>query len=107
MINADKPTLWKQDIATSVDFFNQWFMKFAPVTYREQRVEVTKHVEDALQKSGDLSQITADILRTHPTVLPTFRMCCCPPLARERLAGLSGVKKTLIETMEEGVIPPR
>ena len=51
MINMDKPTLWKSDIATSVDFYNQWFMKFAPVTYREQRVEVTKHVEDALQKS--------------------------------------------------------
>jgi hypothetical protein len=34
-------------------------------------------------------------------------MCCCPPLARERLAGLAGVKKTLIETMEGGAIPPR
>ena len=42
MINADKPQLWSQDIATSVDFYNQWFMKFAPRTYREQRIEVTK-----------------------------------------------------------------
>jgi hypothetical protein len=107
MINADKPTLWKQDIATSVDFYNKWFMKFAPVTYREQRLEVTKHVEDALQKSSDLSQITTEILQTHPAILPTFRMCCCPPLARERLAGLAGVKKSLIESMEEGSIPPR
>jgi hypothetical protein len=107
MINADKPTQWKQDIAASVDFYNRWFMKFAPVTYRQQRIEVTKHVEDALQKSKDLSQITGDILRTHPEVLPTFRMCCCPPLARERLAGLAGVKKTLIEKMEEGAIPPK
>ena len=107
MINADKPTLWKPDIATSVDFYNQWFMKFAPVTYREQRIAVTKHVEDALQKSMDLSQITADILRTHPAILPTFRMCCCPPLARERLAGLADVPKTLVEKMEEGAIPPR
>src|ERR1700733_12652651 len=101
MINADKPALWKPDIATSVDFYNQWFMKFAPVTYREQRIAVTKHVEDALQKSHDLSQITPDILRTHPAILPTFRMCCCPPLARERLAGLADVQKTLIERMEE------
>jgi hypothetical protein len=107
MINADKPTLWKPDIATSVDYYNQWFMKFAPVTYREQRIAVTKSVEDALQKSKDLSQITADILQTHPGTLPTFRMCCCPPLARERLAGLAAVKKTLIEKMEEGVVPPR
>jgi hypothetical protein len=107
MINADKPALWKADIAASVDFYNQWFMKFAPVTYREQRVAVTKQVEDALEKSKDLSQITAAILRTHPAVLSTFRMCCCPPLARERLAGLAAVKKTLIETLEEGAIPPR
>ena len=29
-INADKPHLWKTDIAASVDQFNQWFMRFAP-----------------------------------------------------------------------------
>jgi len=107
MINADKPQNWKQDIEQSVDFFNKWFMEFAPATYREQRLQVTKVVEDALQKSADLSQITPDILRNHPAVLPTFRMCCCPPVARERLSGLAGVKKTLIEKMEEGSIPPR
>ena len=28
--NADKPHLWKTDIAASVDQFNQWFMRFAP-----------------------------------------------------------------------------
>jgi hypothetical protein len=107
MINADKPTLWKPDIVASVDFYNQWFMKFGPVTYREQRIAVTQHVEDALQKSNDLSQITPDILRSHPAILPTFRMCCCPPLARERLAGLAGVKKILVKGMEEGAIPPK
>jgi len=51
MINADKPTRWKEDISHSVDLYNTWFMKFAPVTYREQRVEVTRQVEDALLKS--------------------------------------------------------
>lgn len=30
-----------------------------------------------------------------------------PPLARERLAGLAGVKKTFIEELEEGSLPPR
>ena len=38
-INADKPTKWKSDIAKSVDFFNSWFMNFAPKAYRETRVE--------------------------------------------------------------------
>lgn len=27
-INADKPHLWKADIAASVDQFNTWFMRF-------------------------------------------------------------------------------
>jgi hypothetical protein len=107
MINADNPRLWKKDIADSVDFYNRWFMKFAPATYRETRIAVTKLVEDALRQSNDLSQITPEILRKHPAILPTFRMCCCPPLARERLAGLTGVKKTLIEKMEAGAIPSR
>ena len=107
MINAGKPTQWKEDIAASVDFYNAWFMRFAPQTYREKRIEVTQHVEDALLKSKDLTDISPSILRSHPGVLPTFRMCCCPPLARERLAGLAGVKKTLVEKLEEGALPPR
>jgi hypothetical protein len=82
-------------------------MKFAPRTYREKRVEVTGHVEDALLKSKDLTDISVAALRSYPGMLPALRMCCCPPLARERLAGLAGVKKTLIEKLEEGSLPPR
>jgi hypothetical protein len=96
MINADKPKRWQEDIAASVDLYNAWFMRFAPQTFREKRIEVTQHVEDALLKSKDLTQITPAILRAHPGILPTFRMCACPPLARERLAGLAGVKKTIV-----------
>jgi hypothetical protein len=107
MINADKPTLWKADIAASVDWYNAWFMQFAPQTYRDKRVEVTQQVEDALRQSRDLTDISPAILRSYPGILPTLRMCCCPPLARERLAGLAGVKKTLVEKMKEGAIPPR
>jgi hypothetical protein len=107
MINADKPAQWKEDISRSVDFYNAWFMKFAPLTYREQRKEVTRQVEDALVQSKDLTDFSTAVLRSHPAILPTFRMCCCPPLARERLAGLAGVKKTMVEKMEEGAIPPR
>lgn len=107
MVNADKPTEWKADIAASVDHYIAWFIKFAPRTYREKRIEVTQHVEDALLKSKDLSDISAATLRSHPAILSVLRMCCCPPLARERLAGLAGVKKTLIEKLEEGGLPLR
>lgn len=34
-------------------------------------------------------------------------MCCCPPLARDRLAGLAEVSRTLVGKLEEGAIPPR
>jgi hypothetical protein len=107
MINADKPTQWKADIAASVDHYSTWFMKFAPKTYRDKRVEVTRHVEDALVKSRDLTDISAAALRSNPGMLPVLRMCCCPPLARERLAGLAGLNKTLVERLEEGTLPPR
>jgi hypothetical protein len=107
MINADKPATWKQDIADSVDFYNAWFLKFAPVTYREQRVAVIQQVQEALRRSRDLRDISPDVIRNHPAILPTFRMCCCPPLARERPAGLAGARKTLVEKLEEGALPPR
>ena len=29
-VNRDKPDRWKQDIARSVDMYNDWFLRFAP-----------------------------------------------------------------------------
>lgn len=31
-INADKPHLWKTDVERSIDFYNDWFIRFAPET---------------------------------------------------------------------------
>ena len=33
-VNLNKPHLWKEDIARSVDLYNKWFLEFAPNTYR-------------------------------------------------------------------------
>jgi hypothetical protein len=106
-INADKPHLWKQDIAFSVDLFNEWFMKFAPVTYRKTRLKTTELVQEALSLTNDLRSITPDVLAKYPRVLPTLRMSTAPPLARDRLIGLAHANKNLVLTMEEGSIPPR
>ena len=38
-VNRDKPDRWKQDIAQSVDMYNDWFMRFAPEAYRTTRVQ--------------------------------------------------------------------
>lgn len=37
-INSDKPHLWKADVAQSIDFYNDWFLRFAPGTYRKQHI---------------------------------------------------------------------
>lgn len=106
-VNADKPHLWKQDIAASVDLFNAWFMKFAPATYRKTRLKTTEIVREALSLTDDLRSITPDILAEYPRVLATLRMSTAPPLARDRLIGLAHVNKNLVLTMEGGSIPPR
>ena len=36
-VNAVQPNIWKSDIAKSVDFYNAWFLKFAPQAYRDTR----------------------------------------------------------------------
>lgn len=108
MINRNRPDLWKADIARSVDFYNEWFMRFAPVSFRETRVETTKQVEEALRWTANLTDIRPETLEAYPSVLPILRMSTCPPIARDRLIGLAGVDKNLVESMEgKSRIPPK
>jgi hypothetical protein len=104
-MNADKPHHWKADIKASVDFYNSWFLKFAPRTYRTQRISVTAMVDQAIRSSQDLTAVTDATIQSHPDILPVLRMCCCPPIARERLSGLAGVGLPLIATLEKGKLP--
>ncbi|MBI3015076.1 MAG: XamI family restriction endonuclease [Candidatus Tectomicrobia bacterium] len=94
-INADKPQLWKADIAASVDQFNQWFMRFAPEAFRSTRVETTEHVKAALLATNDLRTLSAAMLKANPGALSTLRMCTAPPLAVDRLIGLADASKNL------------
>lgn len=106
-INRDKVDLWKADVARSVDFYNKWFMLFAPKAFRETRVETTKHVELALQLTENLTNICSEMLHANPSVLPMLRMATCPPIARDRLIGLAGVSPNLVKNMEdESRVPP-
>jgi hypothetical protein len=107
LVNAGRPRQWKKDIAASVDFFNAWFMEFAPAAYQQTRVQATESVLHAFAITFDLREIRADTLRDHPEVIATLRMSTCPPLAQGRLAGLAYVNKTLIAKMETGRLPPR
>lgn len=111
-INADKLHLWKADIARSVDFYNDWFMSFAPEAYRTQRVKQAQIVETEMQRTNYLRNISPELLKAYPSVLPLLRMATAPPLARDRLAGLAYVNRSLINSMEGTKkhpprIPPR
>ena len=104
-INRDKPDLWKKDILQSVDLYNSWFMEFAPKAFRDTRITTANSVERALVDTKYLRDISVDLLKNHPEVLPILRMSTCPPIARDRLIGLAGVTKSLVENMEDTVNP--
>jgi hypothetical protein len=107
-INADKPHLWKADVAQSVDFYNAWFMRFAPKTYRSTRIATTLQVKSMLDKTSNLANISLEVLKTNPAMLPILRMTTAPPLARDRLIGLAGVSPNLVKSMEvEQRLPPQ
>jgi hypothetical protein len=98
-INADKPHLWKADVAVSVDQFNQWFMRFAPEAFRLTRVQTTGDVKAALIATRDLRSIDTATLQGNPSTLATLRMCTAPPLAVDRLIGLAGASTNLVRRM--------
>jgi XamI restriction endonuclease len=100
-VNRDKVDSWKADVARSVDFYNEWFMAFAPQAFRETRIETTKQVELALQLTENLTNIRPETLLANPAVLPMLRMATCPPIARDRLIGLAGVSPNLVKNMED------
>jgi type II restriction enzyme len=100
-VNLDKPHLWKSDIARSVNMYNDWFTNFAPIAFRETRVIVTQDVERTLRLTENLTNITPNILRQHPEILPTLRMSTCPPLAVDRLIGLASVSRSLVKRIEK------
>jgi adenine-specific DNA-methyltransferase len=111
-INRDKPHLWKADIARSVDYYNDWFMNFAPEAYRSQRERQTDLVEEVMSQTENLRRISPDLLQQHPLALQMLRMTTAPPLARDRLIGLAYVTPNLVQSMEETQkhdprVPPR
>ena len=106
-VNRDKPDVWKEDIAQSVDMYNKWFLRFAPDAYRRTRVRTTEEVERTLAATRDFADISTALLKSNPSVLPTLRMSTCPPLAVDRVVGLAGVSRNLVRHMEEGTLPPR
>lgn len=106
-INKNNSEQWKNDVQKSVMFYNDWFLKFAPSTYINARQDAIKKVEDAFQKTDCFNSLSIDILKSMPASITTLRMATTPPLARDRLTGLTDVPRTFVKGMEEGKLPPR
>lgn len=107
-VNRDQPDRWKADIAESVDMYNSWFIDFAPQAFRDTRIKVTEVVASTLKATDNLRTLHPEILKQNPGILPTLRMCTCPPIARDRLIGLARVAKSVVDRMEvAGKLPVR
>lgn len=104
-INRDKPELWENDIQESVKFYNNWFMSFAPEAFKAARTSTFNKVKTAFINTNYLLNISATTLKTNPWILPVLRMSTCPPIASDRLVGLSGASKSLVDNMEDNDNP--
>jgi hypothetical protein len=107
-VNADKRTQWPDEIKRSVAQYNDWYLRFAPDAYQKARNETKAVVKQALEGSEFGRSIVPQLLQEHPDFLFVLRMMTAPPLARDRLTGLSGVPKPLVDCMEnDRCVPPR
>lgn len=106
-INKKNIESWKTDVQESVDFYNNWFLDFAPTTYINARCGSIDKVEKTFQITDCFNSLSAELLKSIPETISILRMATTPPLARDRLIGLADIPKSLVLTMEEGKLPQR
>lgn len=107
-VNKDQRARWNEDIQASVKQYNDWYLSFAPDAYDRARRQTADLVARTLERSGYLARITLELFQESPEALSVLRMCTAPPLARDRLIGLSGVSRSLVNTLEkDNRLPPR
>lgn len=108
MLNNHKDSSeWTEDINISVNQYNEWFIMFAPTVYETKFNVITERVKELVLNSNGFNSIDLDLIRKYPTVIEILRLCTAPPLARDRLTGLSGLSQTassFVKKLEEGTV---
>jgi hypothetical protein len=104
-VNSDRPASWKPDIAASVDQYNAWFMEYAPMTFRAERKRVIVQVREMMTATNDFRSISRSVVLENPKIVQALRMSTAPPIARDRLSGLSYTTKSIVAGLEEGKLP--
>lgn len=99
--------LWNQDTANSVLLYNHWFMTGAPKAYRDARAKVLADVKSLFKCTNYMRDITPAVIKQNPAIVSTLRQATAPPLASDRLMGLTGSRKSLMLTLESGRLPVR
>lgn len=107
MINRNRPDLWKADTAASVTMYNSWFMEAAPQAYRDTRAGSIETIRQAFAWSQNMTNLGPDLVRANPRIISALRMTTAPPLAVDRLVGLSGVTKSFVANLEKGELSMR
>ena len=106
--NLDKPSLWSEDIKRSVDMYNRWFLEFAPQTFVDARERASEAAREMMKLTSNLRNISPEVFKANPSILSAMRMITAPPIARDRLAGLSKTSRSFILSMEKhNRIPPK
>ena len=102
IINRQSTDQWKADSEASVDYYNNWFLHFAPPSFRRSREEAAKKVEEAFFWTNNCCHIDTEALMAHPAVMAVARQLTCPPLARDRLAGLAHIDSSFLKDARKG-----
>lgn len=100
-VNNNRTDLWKSDTMASVDYYNKWFMDFAPKAFREARNGVIEKDKNAMRITDDFKNISPANILDNPETLSTLRMATAPPLAIDRLAGLSRSASSFIKRIDK------
>lgn len=103
--NIRQISLWKTDSWKSVEFYNNWFTSFAPQAFLAARKDSLSKVLKMFSITNDLKYITVDNILGCPQIMEVLRMVTAPPLAQDRLVGLSYTKKSILKALEDGRIP--
>ncbi|WP_165362290.1 XamI family restriction endonuclease [Bacillus thuringiensis] len=98
---------WEKDTYTSVSQYNDWFQNVAPRVYESNFNVITNRVKELVLKSNKFRTIDANLIKENPADIEILRMCTSPPLARDRLTGLSGLSSkasSFVDKLEKGKI---
>lgn len=93
---------WADDISVSVSQYDAWYSSNAPQIYVEARRKAADLVSSVLEMSGQLTGISAGLIVEQPAVLTVLRLAAAPPMARDRVVTMAGVRRSLLESLERG-----